>query len=502
MSRSLRGRFLPWVLVFVLAFAGAGAGAGEPLPLTILHFNDFHGQLEPVKDPQSGRSAGGIARLAGLVGSIRAEQPERPVLLLFAGDLLQGTVTSTVFLGSPDVSFLSDMGLDAAAMGNHELDYGQQIFREMITEASYPILAANLIAEPVPFAVRPFAMLGPAGGPRVAVLGLVTDELTTTTHPRNTGGIRVADPVETARLWVPELRRQADLVVVLSHLGYAADRRLAREVPGIDLIVGGHNHYRFEEPRVEQGVPILQAGERGQYLGRLDLLVQDGRAEIQGYRLVPVDEAAPEDPRMAAEVRALAGRLETEIGVVVGRSAVDLDARRETIRRGESNFGDWVADLARELTGADLALFNAGTFRTSIRAGEVRIKDVYEAFPFGNELVTATLDGAQLQSVLNRSAGLDPADNPGGFLQVSGVRFAIREGRAESVEVAGRALDPAAGYRVVMPDFLAAGGDGYAMLKDLPDAKETGTLILELVMDTFRNRPDISPSTDGRILRR
>ncbi|MFZ0788747.1 MAG: bifunctional UDP-sugar hydrolase/5'-nucleotidase [Chromatiaceae bacterium] len=502
MSRSHRGRLLPWVLVFVLASAWAGAGASEPLPLTILHFNDFHGQLEPVRDPESGRSAGGIARLAGLVGAIRAERPERPVLLLFAGDLLQGTVTSTVFLGSPDVAFLSDMGLDAAAMGNHELDYGQQIFREMIAEARYPILAANLIAEPVPIEVRPFVMLEPAGGPRVAVLGLVTDELTTTTHPRNTGGIRVADPVETARRWVPELRRQADLVVVLSHLGYAADRRLAQEVPGVDLIVGGHNHYRFDEPRMEQGVPILQAGERGGYLGRIDLLVQDGRAEVQGYRLIPVDEAAPEDPRMAAEVQALAGRLETEIGVVVGRSAVDLDARRETIRRGESNFGDWVADLARELTGADLALFNAGTFRTSIRAGEVRIKDVYEAFPFGNELVTATLNGARLQSVLDRSAGLDPADNPGGFLQVSGVRFTIRDGRAESVEVAGRALDPAADYRVVMPDFLAAGGDGYAMLKDLPDAKETGTLILELVMDRFRNRPDISPSTDGRIVRR
>ncbi len=117
-------------------------------------------------------------------------------------------------------------------------------------------------------------------------------------------------------------------------------------------------------------------------------------------------------------------------------------------------------------------------------------------------MVTATLDGAQLQSVLNRSAGLDPADNPGGFLQVSGVRFTIRDGRAESIEVGGEPLNPVADYRVVIPDFLAAGGDGYRMLKDLPDANETGTLILELVIDAFRNRPDVSPSTDGRILRR
>lgn len=488
------------VLLCILALVWAGVG--EALPLTILHFNDFHGQIEPIEDRATGRTEGGVARLGGLVAAIRSEDPERPVLLLFAGDLLQGTVTSAAFLGSPDVGLLSRLGVDAAAMGNHELDYGQQIFRGLIAEAQYPILAANLIAEPVPFEVRAFALFRPAAGPQVAVLGLVTDELTTTTHPRNTGGIRVADPVETALRWVPELRRRADLVVVLSHLGYAMDRRLAREVPGIDLIIGGHDHVLFDEPRMEQGVPILQAGERGRHLGRLDLLVQDGRVQTQGYRLIPVDESSPEDPRIAAEVAALSVRLGSEIGVVVGRSAVHLDARREVIRRGESNLGDWVADLARERTGADLALFNAGTFRTSIAAGEVRIKDLYEAFPFGNELVTATLKGSQLQSALDRSAGLDPAGNPGGFLQVSGVRFTIHAGRAESVQVSGRALDLEAEYRVVMTDFLAVGGDGYMMLKDLPDTQETGTLILDLVMDAFRTRSDIRPATDGRTRRR
>lgn len=502
MAKSGGDRFLSRLLLLTLALVLARVNVGEALPLTILHFNDFHGQIEPIRDPGTGRFEGGIARLAGLVAAIRAESPERPVLLLFAGDLLQGTVTSTVFLGSPDVGFFSDMGVDAVAMGNHELDYGQQVFRELIAEAQYPILVANLIAEPPPFGVRPYVALSPAGGPRVAVLGLVTAELTTTTHPRNTGGIRVADPVETALRWVPELRRRADLVVVLSHLGYAVDRRLAREVPGIDLIIGGHDHVLFDEPRMEQGVPILQAGERGRHLGRLDLLVQDGRVQTQGYRLIPVDESSPEDPRIAAEVAALSVRLGSEIGVVVGRSAVHLDARREVIRRGESNLGDWVADLARERTGADLALFNAGTFRTSIAAGEVRIKDLYEAFPFGNELVTATLKGSQLQSALDRSAGLDPVGNPGGFLQVSGVRFTIHAGRAESVQVSGRALDLEAEYRVVMTDFLAVGGDGYMMLKDLPDTKETGTLILDLVMDAFRTRSDIRPATDGRIRRR
>ncbi len=112
--------------LLLLATLNTGlARASEGLPLTILHFNDFHGQLDPVTDPTTGRQLGGIARLAGLVRSIRTEEPTRPVLLLFAGDLLQGTVTSTVFLGLPDIGFLTAMGVDAAVMGNHELDYGQ-----------------------------------------------------------------------------------------------------------------------------------------------------------------------------------------------------------------------------------------------------------------------------------------------------------------------------------------------------------------------------------------
>jgi len=502
-GRSAPLRAALW-LILLPAWLGALAGlarAGEPLPLTILHFNDLHGQLEPVEDRASGATLGGIARLAGTVRAIRAEDPHRPVIVLFAGDLLQGTVTSTVFLGLPDVGFLGEVGVDAVVMGNHDLDFGQDTFREFLRQARFPVLAANLQAEPEPFPVQPFVVLHPEAGPRVAVLGLVTDELTTTTHPRNTAGVSVADPVASARRWVPELAARSDLVVVLSHLGIAGDRQIAREVAQVDLVVGGHNHHLYQAPVVENGVPILQAGDRSRFLGRLDLTVANGHAEIERYRLIPVDASAPEDPRVAEEAQSLAARLEAEVVVVVGRSALELDASRETIRRGESNFGDFVCDLARELTGSDVALFNAGGFRASIGPGQVRIKDVYQAFPFGNELVTGTLTGAQLLAALNRSASLDPEDDPGGFLQVSGIRYAIADRKAEAITVGGRPLDPAARYRVVMPDFLAEGGDGYTMLTGLDDRVVTGRLISDMVMEAFRSRKEVSSTTDGRIVR-
>lgn len=499
-------RWLIIALMVAAAMAPPGAAVGDALPLTILHFNDLHGQLDPVAGPEGApddaQRLGGIARLAGLVRAIRAEDPSRPVILLFAGDLLQGTVTSTVFLGRPDVGFLNAIGVDAAVLGNHELDYGQQVLRQLLDEADFPMLAANVAASPNPFPTPATAVIHPRGGPRVGVLGLVTEELTTTTHPRNTSGVSVSQPAKVAGAWVPWLRSRSDLVVVLSHLGLHGDRQLARTVPGIDLIVGGHNHRLLEQPEFEHDVPILQAGSRGRYLGRFDLTIEAGQVQMLGYRLIPVDGRVPQDAAIAAQVAALDERLADEIEVVVGRTETTLDASRALIRRNESNFGNWVGDLARALTGADVALFNAGTFRASIPAGPVRIRDIHEALPFGNELVTATLSGTTLQTVLERSAALDAQDDPGGFLQVSGIRLVIEDGKVDSVQVGGNPLDPNAKYRLVTSDFLAAGGDGYAELEELPDAQATGTLMLDMVTDAFRRQGTVSAGIDGRILRR
>ncbi|MCU0765830.1 MAG: bifunctional metallophosphatase/5'-nucleotidase [Gammaproteobacteria bacterium] len=486
----------------LLALLVAVGAAAEPLPLTVLHFNDFHGHLEPVTDRATGETLGGIARLAGAIRAVRDEDPKRPVVVLFAGDMLQGTVTSTVFLGLPDLEMLAAAGVDVAVMGNHELDFGQDHFRTLLSRARYPILGANVRAAPEPFALRPSVILEPPGGPRVAVLGLVTEELTTTTHPRNAVGVGVDDAIATALALVPGLEAQADLVVVLSHLGIAADRALAREVPGVDLVVGGHNHNRYEQPVLENGVPIVQAGDWGRWLGRMDLEVDEGAVRVVAYRLLPIDAGVPEDPAIAAQVRALAQRLEAEVGVIVGRLTADLDGSREVIRRGESAFGNLLGDLARELTGSDVALFNGGGIRSSIPAGDVRLKHVYEAIPFANELVTGTLTGAQLRAALEHSAGLDPLDNPGGFLQVSGLRYAIRDGRLDEVTVGGQPLRPDARYRVVMPDFLAAGGDGYATLAAMEDKVATGRIISDMLVEAFRARGTIVPATDGRIVRR
>ena len=492
-----------WVLLLLLwaAFLPASVQAATQR-LTLLHFNDFHGQIQPYTDPDSGRSVGGLARLATLVREIRAEDPSRAVILLFAGDMLQGTLTSSLFFGWPDTGLFNALGVDAAAMGNHELDYGQDSFRDLAARAHYPILAANVEVAGLPLGVRPYAFLEPSGGPRVAVLGLTTDDLVTATHPRNSVGISIQDPATVAQALVPALAERSDVLVVLSHLGLQGDRRIAAQVRGVDIIVGGHNHYAFAEPKSEHGVLIVQAGERGRLLGRMDLEVSDGRVRLVAYRLIPIDAAVAEDPVVAAQVADLAARAEVQVNEVVGRAAAVLDGRREVVRRVESNLGDFTADLARERTGAQVALFNGGGFRSSVRAGEVHIKDLYAVFPFGNQLVTGRMSGAQLLETLERSAAQVPEDNPGAFLQVSGLRFTIADGHAVDVSIEGKPLEPNASYTVVTPDFLAAGGDGYAAIKAMEGQVMTGQLILDMLIDAFRQVGEVTAQTDGRITRR
>jgi len=479
----------------------ATATCTEGQHLTLLHFNDFHGQLEPYTDPETHTSVGGIARLAAAVEKVRAEDPGRALLLLFSGDLLQGTVTSSLFLGIPDVILFDRLGVDAAVMGNHDLDYGQNTFRHLAALANFPFLTANVQTLPRPLPVKPYVVISKPGGPNVAILGLTTRELTTTTHPRNVIGVSVEDPLDVARRLTATLREEGDMLIVLSHMGIAEDRKLARDIQDIDLIVGGHNHNLYTQPVMVGDVAIVQAGERGRWLGRMDLACSRGHMVRTGYQMLSMNTAVPQAPLVAADVERVAAAADEGLTRKVGYSKVDLSARREEIRRRESGFGDWVADLAREVTHADAALFNGGNFRASIPAGPVTLKQIYEAFPFGDELVVGHLTGAQLIEALQRSASLNPEDNPGGFLQVSGLRYSIANGTLESAMLADSPIDPARQYIVVVPEFLAEGGDGYAMLKDMQDKVMTGHLISDMVTGAFRTGIPVTATVDGRIRR-
>lgn len=476
-------------LLLLPALAGAET-------LTILHLNDFHGALEPTRVAADKPEEGGAARLAALV---RAERTPA-TLFLAAGDLMQGTNLSNLFAGKPVIEAFNLMGLDASAVGNHEFDNGQAALAERAAEARFPFLAAN-IQGPGPW--QP-AEIRVVGGLRVALFGLTTEETPVATHPRNVQGLAFADVFAAASRMVAELRPQADLVVALTHLGSEEDEKLAAEVPGIDVIVGGHTHTKAVQPVLVGTTLVLQAFERGAFLGRLDLDVDAGKVAAFRYRLLPVTATAGEDPAVAAIVTRYAAQLGERMREPVGTAGVDLDGAKDAVRTRETNLGSLVADVMREAAGADVALVNGGTIRAGIPAGPVTVGAIYNVLPFDNWLISFALTGRELRAALETGVSRVEVGD-GGFPQVAGMRYVFDPRRPAgerivSVEVGGAPLDESRTYVLATHDFLAAGGNGYTMFAGRePVYNDSGRWLRDVLAEWWRRRGSIAPGVDGRI---
>ncbi|HQP30610.1 MAG TPA: metallophosphatase, partial [Deltaproteobacteria bacterium] len=243
--------------------------------LTILFFNDLHGHLKPfeIKDEQGTREVGGIAHMAALVRAIREENARKNTrtVVLVAGDLLQGTPLSTVFTGEPDITCLNIMGVDAAAVGNHEFDFGFENFLKLEEMADFPFVSANIVRKDTGgLLCRPYKTIEIDSTVALTVIGVTTEELLSTTKRENVESLAVLDPVAAVR-GVYNQQRPRGPVVLLSHSRHQTDRDIASAVPGLTAVIGGHDQVLLAPYRQVGAVPIFQAFEKGRYLGRIDL---------------------------------------------------------------------------------------------------------------------------------------------------------------------------------------------------------------------------------------
>ncbi|MGE5177317.1 MAG: bifunctional metallophosphatase/5'-nucleotidase [Hyphomicrobiales bacterium] len=516
--------------------ASARTAGAAPRPvadsLVILHTNDVHSHLEPFR-ARDGSLVGGAAARAALVAREREEAPG--LLLLDAGDLVQGTPIYNLFHGVPETKIQSAMRYDAAALGNHDLDDGPAAWRALQRFAVYPTLSANVFAaadsawakglEPVDAAIRdvPARWIGGAKVPgrarlaslarpdtvfvrrgvRVAIFGLTTGTLDHIVSVAPNGGVAVADPIAVARVLVPRLRERADLVIALTHLGVEDDKRLADLVPGIDLIVGGHSHTVLRHPiragrgagPWSPGTTIVQAGAWGEYVGRAVVTLASGRPTAIADRLLEVRPEDGEDPTVAAMLRPVADSVRARTGSVVFHAGARVPA--PTRRDVESPLADFAADAIREAGDADVGLVNVGAVRAALPRGAVTAGDVMTVLPFDDQVVVLRMTGDRLRGLLDfvaRRVGT------GGFAAVSGVTFTIRGDRAGNIRVGGRVLEGSRVYRVATVDFLVGGGDGYVMLAEAGEPEETGLLLHEAAVRFLRRHPDHAFERDGRVV--
>ena len=484
-------------------------------------------------EADDGSKAGGAAARAALIEKQRGRPGQ--TLLLDGGDVFQGTPYFNFFRGVPDYRAMSLMRYDEGVLGNHDLDDGPAAWLRARAHAEFEILSANVFAAaesswtkpgddvpasdrrgarwiggkkvpdkaPLRYLTRPFVIRDLGAGRTVALFGLTTAELTHIVAVAPNAGVAVADPVSIAARIVPELRRKADVVICLSHLGLDADRALATRVPGIDVIIGGHSHTRLNRPVLVRnatpngyhGTVVAQAGYRGEFLGRTVLYFKDGRVARYSGQLLRVRPADGEDPRVEALLRPYADSIEATTSQTVFRSPARVPS--SGLRGGEAPIGNFVADVIRETAGADIALINSGGIRAAIPAGAVTLGDVYATLPFDNRIVVVSMPGWRVRELLDFSGS---RIGKGGFCQVSGVKFVVRGDRAGYIRVDGTPLESDRVYRVATVDYLYEGGDGYTAFAKAGPAERTGVLLRDAAVQFLKRHPDYRFQKEGRIV--
>jgi 2',3'-cyclic-nucleotide 2'-phosphodiesterase (5'-nucleotidase family) len=490
----------------ILAIAlGASADAKQPAPIhefTILHFNDFHGQVDSLKVPP-GQPCGGLARLATQAGQIEEQNRKagQPTFLFFAGDLFTGTSFSTLFQGDPEFQALSLMHLTAMTTGNHEWDFGQGVLMARARKARFPVILDNVASADPDHVFWRTALDLKVGDLRVGILGVTTADTPVTTAPGSTQGYAFSDPVAAVGAILRERGKDWDFIVVLSHCGFEVDRAIAGRYPQLGLIVGGHDHKVLDQPFLENGVPIVQAGDRGRYLGEVRVRVVPGKRATATGRLIPVTAETPPDKAVADLLAPFLDKEESALGAVIGKLPVALSGDRNLLRSREAPIGDVLADAMREEAKADIAFMNGGGIRAGLPAGEVTGRDLLACLPFFDSLATVKLTGAQVQALLDRCAAMPEQDAPGGFLQVSGLSVRYQDGKALNLMVGGVPADPARDYLVACSHFLLAGGDGLVEFKEGRDTRDFGLALQELMRRQLV-RPDLTiPLPGARIVR-
>jgi 2',3'-cyclic-nucleotide 2'-phosphodiesterase (5'-nucleotidase family) len=505
-------RFVMMAVLLACLFACAAAPSSKKQPeqisLTVLFFNDLHGHLMPfeIKGEKGLEEVGGIARLATLIRNIREENNRNNVqtLVLVAGDILQGTPMSTVFKGEPDIRCLNAMGVDAMTVGNHEFDFGLDNFLKLKSQSVFPFLSANItLKETGQLLCQPALAVRLEEGVTLTIIGITTQELLTTTQADNVASLDVLDSVKAVTQIYAEAAKRGP-VLLLSHSRQETDRRTAKTLPDLTAVIGGHDQVLLSPFGIEGRVPILQAFEKGRYLGRLDLIVDpvSRQTKLINADYIKVTADIVPDPAIAKIVSTYNARLGEQFKEVIGRCDTFLDGERGHIRHQETNLGNFITDIMRAYTGAQIAMLNAGALRASIKEGPVTVEDVFKAMPYDNELVRVELTGSDIQQALKRSVRGALEEEDGGFLHVSGITFDVCGRMVKNIRVGSERspLEPAAIYSVVVPDFLASGGDDHIVFKDKPQIR-TGSPLRELIVDTIRQQKVISARTEERMRR-
>lgn len=509
--KKLLSLFLVLALAFslcvgVLAEEPAGELAGE---IVILHTNDVHGAISS------------YAKVAALKAEYEAKGAE--VLLMDAGDYIQGEPYVSVSQGETAIRLMNYVGYDVATIGNHEFDYGYENLAELAAAAEFPIIAANVMYNgKTAFEANKVFEL--ESGVKVGVFGLSTPETATKAHPGKIKGVTFLsgdDMNKAAQAQVDELTAAGcDYIICLGHLGIDDSSKgyrsvdLLEAVTGIDVFIDGHSHSSLDDVKALVGEDckvgdtlLTSTGTKLATVGAV-VISEDGIS----IESVDLEKYEGSDDVVEEAAQLVIDEVDAAYGEVFAKSEVELCGEKAPGNRTEeTNNGNLIADAILwqakkdgSLPVADenvIAITNGGGIRAAIAAGDITKKDVNTVLPFGNTVAYVTVKGSVLLEALEASTYCTP-EAVGAFPQVAGIEFTVDTNKAydqgeqypsstyyapasinrvtiESIN--GKAFDPEATYVVVTNDFLAAGGDTYYAFS-VSTSVDTGIPMDEAVM--------------------
>ncbi|MCG7622354.1 bifunctional metallophosphatase/5'-nucleotidase [Epibacterium sp. Ofav1-8] len=519
---------------FLTSVAALGLTAGlaaADYKLTILHTNDIHSRIESInkydstcgaEDEAEGKCFGGVARIKTKVDEMRAALEGQNVLLLDAGDPFQGSLFYTTYKGAAEAEFMEAIGYDVMAVGNHEFDDGPAGLEKFVDTVSFPVISGNLdlSSEPLLKGKVGNHVVLEVGGEKIGIISaLATDTVETSSPGPN---VVFQDEIDSLAADVEALQAEGvNKIIALTHVGLAKDLEIAEQVPGLDVVVGGHSHTLLSNtsdraagpyPTMVGDVPVVQAYAYSKYLGELTVTFDDaGNVTAAEGDPILLDASVTPDAEIAARVAEMGAPIEEMKTRVVAETADTVDGSRDVCRAGECSMGNLVADamLARvKDQGVSIAIQNGGGLRASIDAGEVTMGEVLTVLPFQNTLSTFEVSGQTMIDALENGVG-QIEEGAGRFPQVAGMKFAFDPAKEPGARVsdvmvmegdAWVAIDPAKTYGVVSNNYVRNGGDGYKMFAgDDKNAYDFGPDLADVVAEYLAEAGPYSAYTDGRI---
>ncbi len=478
-----------------LSLAGVCEEASSPTPgtttVTLLFTNDVESAYDPIPAFWLAdlEMIGGIAEMTTLINTLRESEPN--VFLFDSGDIFTGALAKLTE-GRLAFELMITMGYDAMAIGNHEFEYGHEVFAWQKNRAPFPVLGANFFYKDTDHPYAQAHAVIERNGVRIGVIGIMGQDAVSAIIPSFIAPLDVTVPAEAVQRSVDELRNEVDLIVLLTHQGKTApmqtdaesDPRLQRDidadinlagaVTGVDVLFAGHADAGTPEPVVhpDTGTIIMQTYGQATHLGFLKLVIDSDSGSILSHdgRLLPVDPAKyPPDPAIVDKLTRYRNA-HPELQRVIGRTAARMNRRYIE----ESDIGHLFADAFIDVAGTDVAFVHSGSLRKDLPGGYIKVVDLLDAYPFVDDVIVKTMTGEQIRRALEQSFTLER-----GLLQLAGLEVEYDLSKPEGQRVVavrhdGRELGHDTELSVAAPGFLAEGGDLYTVFRESAEERRAG----------------------------